>query len=287
MLLAPERSRELSFWDELYDAKDRNKTITATVAAVVQYKDRTAWEVEFEGIPNVRGYVTDEETGLPNPRMMKYFITKPVKVRVKGIDRKNGVVTCTRREITEENLDKIMRVAQEGQEVEALVSYVSDVWLGLDIGGGVIVNLGRREAGVSRSLPLEALYQEGAIVTARVEKVDESAREIKLSLIDPWQRFHYVRGDVVTGTVVRLGEKNLFVAVRPGMVGIAPYPAGGKKPVPGERDVYQVSEYNPAEKSLSLKQFDRDLVRGRKKNRDFWKRYRTSREQADQAEEKQ
>lgn len=286
MLLAPEKTstREMDYWDKLYDAKDRNSELYAFVVAVVQPEtlQNLAWELEFEGITNVRGLVPSSETGLPTEKMMNYFVGKEVKVKIKGIDKNNGLIACTRREVVDESRARIIKMIEEGQEIESMVRFVSDIWVGLDLGGGVIVDLDRKKAGVSRSVPLNVLYQEGQIVKVIVEKVDKSTNEINVIPVDPWQDVRYNRGDVVSGPVVRLGEKNIFITVRPGVIGIAPYPVSGK-PSLGDRLVFKVNDFNPETRSLSLGLFDPELIRGRKKNREYWKK--AKQEQTDNVEE--
>ena len=275
MLLAPEKNLSgIKFWDKLYDAKDRNSKIYAMVVAVVQQEtlQGLAWELEFDGAYDVRGLVPFNETGLPNEKMMNYFVGQEVKVIIKGIDKKNNLVACTRREPVEQARERILRMVEEGQQIEACVSFVTDIWVGLDLGGGVLVDLDRKRAGTSRSIPLDAIYHEGQRVKVIIEKIDRDNGMIAVLPVDPWQEVHYSRGYIVSGEVVHLGEKNIFVAIRAGLVGIAPYPAKGKTPEIGERFKFKVNEYDPDRKSLSLGYFDPEIIRGRKKNREYWKK---------------
>jgi len=276
MLLAPERAPEFGFWDKLYDAKDRNSIMATYVTAVVPPKtlEEPTWELKFEGIPeNVRGLVPFGETGLSDRRLMNIFIEKEIKVKIKGIDKKNGIVACTRREVVEESRARIVRMVKEGQGIEAMVSYATDRLVGLDIGGGVIINVDHQKMGILRSIPLNAIYQEETIVKAVARKTEESG-DIEISPVDPWEELHYNRGAVISCTVVQLRDKNILVSARPGVVGIAPYPVNGEKPELGERMIFQVNEFDPDKKSLSLRHYDPEIIRGRKKNREYWKSYR-------------
>lgn len=283
MLLAPEKamSGDIEFWDRLYDAKDRNSEIYAMVVAVVQQEtlQGLAWELEFDGAYNVRGLVPFIETGLPTEKMMNYFVGEEVRVIIKGIDKKNNLVACTRREVVEQARDRIMKMVKEGQQIEAFVRFVTDIWVGLDLGGGVIVDLDRKRAGTSRSIPLNAIYNEGQRVNVIVEKVDRDSGLISVLPVDPWQEVRYAHGDKVLGKVVHLGEKNIFVSIRAGIVGIAPYPANGKKSEIGDRLKFKVNKYDPVNKSLSLGYLDPELIRGRKKNREYWKKVKQNRSQ--------
>jgi len=218
MLLAPEKamSSDMEFWDRLYDAKDRNSEIYAMVVAVVKQEtlQSLTWELEFDGTYNVRGLVPFSETGLPTEKMMNYFVGEEVRVIIKGIDKKNNLLACTRREVVEQARDRIMRMVEEGQQIEAFVKFVTDIWVGLDLGGGVIVDLDRKRAGTSRSIPLNAIYSEGQRVNMVVEKIDRDSGLISVLPVDPWQEVRYAHGDKVLGKVVHLGEKNIFISIR-------------------------------------------------------------------------
>ncbi len=284
MLLAPENNLSVfEFWDKLYDAKDRNSEIYASVVGVVQKESNQngqnenrepAWELEFDGGDDVRGRVPFSETGLQTEKMMNYFVGEEVKVIIKGINKKNNLVDCTRKEVVEQARDRIMRMVEEGQQIEAFVRFVTDIWVGLDLGGGVIVDLDRKRAGTSKSIPLNAIYHKGQRVKVTIEKIDRDSGTISVMPVDPWQEAHYSRGDIVVGKVVHLGEKNIFVAIRAGIVGIAPYPANCKTPKIGDRFKFKVNEYDPDKKSVSLGYFDPEIIRGRKKNREYWKKKR-------------
>ncbi|MTI84355.1 MAG: hypothetical protein FH756_10720 [Firmicutes bacterium] len=275
MLLSPEKNFGVEFWDKLYDAKDRNSETYVTVVAVVQQEtlQELAWEVEFDEAYDVRGLVSFSETGLPNEKMMNYFVGQEVRVIIKGIDKKKNLVACTRREVVEQYRERILRMVEEGQQIEACVTFVTDIWVGLDLGGGVLVDLDRKRAGTSRSIPLNAIYHEGQRVKVTIEKIDRDSGMISVSPVDPWQEIRYARGDKVLGEVVHLGEKNIFVAIRAGIVGIAPYPANGKSPGIGDRFKFKVNEYDPDKKSLSLGYFDPEIIRARKKNREYRKKH--------------
>lgn len=280
MLLAPERTLS-GFWNKLYNAMDCNNIITAYVAAVIPsetLRTRT-WKLEFmefEDIPTyVYGTVPYSETGLSDEELMNFFTEKEIKVKIKGIDKKNGIVVCTRREVVEESRTRIIHMIAEGQEIETMVSYVTDMRVGLDIGGGVIIDLNRRTAATSRSVPLGALYEEGTIVKAVVQKVDKNTKDIEISLKDPWLGVQFPRGTVISCPVVHLGEKNiLFVSASPGVVGITSYQDDKDKPKLGERLLLQVEEFKPAERLLKFGEYTPQRIRGRRKNRAYWRMHR-------------
>lgn len=274
-LLPPERNfkRETDHWNLLYDAKDRNTIMTATVIATRRHEtlEGLAWELEFDGFPNVRGLVPASETGLPNNKMMNFFVGKQINVRIKGIDRKNEIMACTRKELVEESRARLLHRVEEGMEFDAQVVFVTEIWLGVDIGGGLVYGFNLPEARVSRSLDLDELYREGQFIKARVDRVNKISGEIDISLIDPWENIKYNIGDTVTGTIIKFGNYNMFLEVKPGVVGIAPYPIMSK-PRLGDKLVCKVELIDKIGRLLRLSLFDPELIRGRRKNRNYWQK---------------
>lgn len=284
MLLEPE-SQKINYWNRLYDAKDRNSIMTAYVTAIVEHETLKdpAWELEFRDIPYVRGLIPYGETGLSTKRLMDVFVGKEIQLKIKGIDRKNSLIACTRREVIEESFAQIARKVKDNLkdnlETEAVVSYITDRLVGIDIGRGVIINIDHQKAGIPRSIPLSALYMEGIFVKIVINKIDENTKDIEASIVDPWQGLRYPRGTVISCSVVHLGEKNIFVSARLGVVGIAPYPVDGKKPEIGEKIKLQVVKFDPSEKILRLRYHNPEVIKGRRKNRAYWKRYKEEKAQ--------
>lgn len=275
-LLPPERNFEKTDqWNLIYDARDRNTILSATIIATKRQEtlEGMVWELEFNDFPNIWGSVPASETGLPSDKMMNFFVGKEIKVRVKGIDRKNEIVACTRKELVEENKARILSRIEEGIEFDAQVVFVTETWLGVDIGGGLIYGFNAAEARVSRSLSLNELYQEGQTIKAKVANVNKETGEINISLIDPWDNIQYNRRDKVTGTIIKFGMSNIFLEVKPGVVGIAPYPITFE-PELGDKLVCIVQVVDKSKKVLHLSLLDPELIRGRKKNRSYWQNKR-------------
>lgn len=268
MRLTPEgfTGTELDCWDIFYDAKDRGKVLSGIVASVVTPKTLKEfyWELRFKEVDGIRGIVPASETGLPSERMMNFFIDQEVNVKIRHIDKKNGIVACTRREVVEEARASLLNTLQEGEEVPALVRFISRRNVGLDIGGGVIIPVPYTKAAHSKSLPLEAIYKPGQLVTAVVEGIDKENKRIEVGIKDPWENADFSRGDIVSGKIIMIRGRNLFVEVRQGIVGIAGYPVG-RKISEGERFPFQVLHYDKAGKKLHMVVFDPERIRGRRK----------------------
>ena len=284
-LLPMERSVntiEHDYWNMIYDARDRNTIITATVIACRRNENLagTTWEITFNDFAeaeNVRGLIPASETGLPDEKMMNFFINKEINIRIKGIDRKNEIVACTRKELVDESKSRLLRRIEAGIEFDAQVVFVTETWLGVDIGGGLVYGFNPTEARVSRSMGLNELYREGQYIKAKINAVDKTNGKIDISLIDPWDNVQYNRGDMVTGTIVRLGANSMFMEIKPGVVGIASYPVS-LEPELGDKLVCTVKSIEVKEKLLYLTLFDPEVVRGRKKNREnrgYWQQIAT------------
>ncbi|MEW8958707.1 MAG: hypothetical protein AB2448_06290 [Moorella sp. (in: firmicutes)] len=268
MRLTPEgfAGTELDCWDIFYDAKDRGKVLSGIVTSVVTPKTLKEfyWELRFKEGDGIRGIVPASETGLPSERMMNFFIDQEVNVKIRHIDKKNGIVACTRREVVEEARTSLLNTLQAGEEVPALVRFISRRNVGLDIGGGVIIPVPYTKAAHSKSLPLEAIYKPGQLVTAVVEGIDKENKRIEVGIKDPWENADFSRGDIVSGKIIMIRGRNLFVEVRQGIVGIAGYPVG-RKISEGERFPFQVLHYDKAGKKLHMVVFDPERIRGRRK----------------------
>ena len=283
-LLPMERgiNTEHDYWNMIYDARDRNTILAATVIACRRNENLagTTWDIlfnDFTDAENVHGLIPASETGLPDEKMMNFFIGKEINVRIKGIDRKNEIVACTRKELVDESKSRLLRRIEPGIEFDAQVVFVTETWLGVDIGGGLVYGINPTEARVSRSMALDELYREGQFIKARINAVDKANGEIDISLIDPWDNVQYNRGDMVTGTIVRMGANSMFMEIKPGVVGIASYPIA-LEPELGDKLVCKVESVDKKEKALRLSLFDPELVRGRKKNRDnraYWQKIAT------------
>lgn len=273
-----EQDQTASHWDLLYDAKDRNTIIPATIIAVKSQQNLSGliWEVKFDDIPNIRGLIPASETGLPNERWMNFFVGKEINIRIKGIRKKENLVAATRREITEEAQERMLRIATEDQEFEARVIFVSETVLGVDIGGGIIKTFKLTEAKTSQAMKLNELYQEDQYIKVKINEINKPTKKISISLIDPWYHTKYSRGDVVTGTVIKLGLGNIFVTLKPGIVGIVSYPVHAPKPELGSQLICKVVTFVTDTKNLKLDLFDPEIIRGKRKNKKYSKNRKTS-----------
>lgn len=274
-LLAPEKDTEqiTGIWNEIYDAKDRNTILSAKVVAVKIQETLagSTWELEFEEFPNIHGIVPFSETGLPKENIMNIFVGERVNVRIKGIDKRNNIVACTRRELVEEAHRRLLNIAKIDLEFEAPVVFTTEFQLGIDIGGGVLKIFHSRDSELLRSGKPNELYKIDQAVKVIIIKADKESGELEVALANPWDSVKYARGDVVIGKVIRLNKRYISLLLQPGIVGIAPYPINTPIPQYGQEIKCKVNSFAPQKREVSLSIFDPETIRGRKKNKVYWK----------------
>lgn len=212
----------------MHDAMERGLTLEARVVRVTWPEGRPVWEVELPG--GIKGLVPSSETGLEDAAAMPRYVGQTVNVKVKGLDRENGLAACSRREAVAEASQQLLEALKENQTVDAVVRAVYPNRVAVDIGGGFTVEVPRIRATQSRVLRLTDLYNPGQAVKAKVLRVDPQTGAVDVSLIndpDPWEGVDYRRGDFISGIVTSVDEKHVFVEVKPGVVALAPRPLRG------------------------------------------------------------
>lgn len=247
MLIKPEGFQiEADPWEVLHNASEKEHTLEAQVTRITWPNGSPVWELAFTGLgiemDGIRGLVPASETGLPSKDIMPRFVGQVVRVKVKGLQKDEGLVACSRLEAVAEAQKVLFENVKEEQIIDCVVRAVlhrSDgkpPRLIVDVGGGVLAEVPKRRASYSAA-PLRAQFMPGQQVKAKVIRVDPQMGKIEVSIRDaypdPWEKGNFRRGDIVTGRICWVGEgKNgqmhVWVEVPPGVIGIAPYERGYK-----------------------------------------------------------
>lgn len=258
-------TQEADRWEYLYFAKQQGYTVPAVVEKVTfpENLSTAVWELDLGG--GVKGIVPASESGLDDQSLMLRYVGQQVAVKIKGIDRENGIAACSRREAVADAAEKLFAALKPEMVVDVVVKVVlpgtdgKPSRLVVDAGGGVLVEVPRSKATRNRTAKLTDLFRPGQAVKAKVVQVDQQSGVIRLNMADleadPWAG-QYTRGDVVAGTVLTQRDGTVFVEVRPGLVGIAASPLRGRLRK-GERVAAMVTVFDPAAKKLHLR------IRGR------------------------
>ena len=100
----------------LHQAKEKGLTLDASIVALDYPDNIPTWVLSFDGLDGVRGLVPASETGLPDKDLMPRFVGQQIRVKVKGVDRNNGLAACSRREAVAEAAAKLLPALAENPE---------------------------------------------------------------------------------------------------------------------------------------------------------------------------
>lgn len=250
---------------ELAALARRGAAVEARVVRLTEGGDGgPVWEVDFPGLPGVRGAVPLAEMGLPDPSLAARFVGQRVLVKVKHANVRAGLALCSRREAVAESAGAALARLKPGDVVDCVVKAVLPPGGGrparllVDIGGGLLAEVPRNEATWSALARLGELYRPGQAAKARVLSVDREAGRAEVSLRqaqpDPWESAEFKSGDFVSGTVLGVDETRgiVFVEVLPGVVGIAPPPLRGELRR-GDRVSCAVAKFDREKRRLRLR----------------------------------
>ncbi|RYD01494.1 hypothetical protein N752_29775 [Desulforamulus aquiferis] len=76
----------------------------------------------------------------------------------------------------------------------------------------------------------------------------------------------FFRGEVLSGTVVATRQMSVFVSVKPGVIGMAPYKSGNEF-VHGDRLEFQVNSFDAEKRKLHLIEWDAQKAGKRKREK--------------------
>ena len=243
----------------------RGATVEARVVRLTEGEGgEPVWEVDFPGLPGIRGAVPRDEMGLPDPSLAARFVGQRVLVRVKHANARAGLALCSRREAVAESARAVLAKLKPGDTVDCVVKAVLPPGSGkpsrllVDVGGGLLAEVPKREATWSQSAGLGELFRPGQATKAKVLSVDKEAGRVEVSLRqaqpDPWESAEFKSGDFVSGTVLGVDAERgiVFVEVLPGVVGITPPPLRGELRR-GDRVSCAVAKFDREKRRLRLR----------------------------------
>ncbi|AHV98103.1 30S ribosomal protein S1 [Paenibacillus sabinae] len=248
-------------WDDLEKYYNSQEAFEVTVADVV--KGGLVADV------GARGFI-------PASMVERHFVEdfsdykgRTLRVKVKELDRENGKVILSAKEVLEEefeaNKQRIMSELSEGQIIEGTVQRLTQFGAFVDVGGVDGLVHVSEIAWTHVDKPADVI-SEGDKVRVKVLKVDPEKGKISLSikaaLPGPWDtasdKIHI--GDVVTGEVKRLVNFGAFVELFPGVEGLVHISQISHKHIgtphevlkEGQEVQVKVLDFNPSEKRVSL-----------------------------------
>ncbi|AIQ64648.1 hypothetical protein D3C81_192820 [compost metagenome] len=248
-------------WDDLEKYYNSQEAFEVTVADVV--KGGLVADV------GARGFI-------PASMVERHFVEdfsdykgRTLRVKVKELDRENGKVILSAKEVLEEefeaNKQRIMSELSEGQIIEGTVQRLTQFGAFVDVGGVDGLVHVSEIAWTHVDKPSDVI-SEGDKVRVKVLKVDPEKGKISLSIKaaapGPWDtasdKIHI--GDIVTGEVKRLVNFGAFVELLPGVEGLVHISQISHKHIgtphevlkEGQEVQVKVLDFNPSEKRVSL-----------------------------------
>ncbi len=234
--LLPEGFRQTAdIFEVLYRAMGLNSIVRAEIQAIDYPGGIPTWIISFPDIEGTAtGLVPASETGLDEV-LMPRFLQQIINIKVKGIDRENGIVACSRKDAVDSLKEKLN--LEKDQLVTCTVRAIRPnpdgrPYLMVDVGGGVMVDIPFREARVAYTRSLSEQYRIGQNVSAKVISIDNDGQaelSIRATRNSPWETANFNSGQLIGGTVWRISGTKVFIEpdLNPGIVGIAEYPARG------------------------------------------------------------
>lgn len=232
--LKPEGYRHVAdTWEVLFQMKERERPVEAQVGAIDYVDGKPVWILVFPNYPGIKGYVPDQETGV-DASLISRFVGQDIMVQIKGFDRDNNIVACSRKKVVEEAAENLKERLAVGNiipvTVKATMMKGDTSTLVVDVGGGVLIDIPRSQAVIRRAATLRAQYGIGETVDALVTSVDPLQVSIRAARPDPWSQADYKRGQFISGTVYQITDNNVLIEpdLTPGILGLAPLPLLGE-----------------------------------------------------------
>ncbi|CFX16081.1 Nucleic acid-binding, OB-fold [Syntrophomonas zehnderi OL-4] len=255
--LKPEGYRHVAdTWEVLFQMKERERPVEAQVGAIDYVDGKPVWILVFPDYPGIKGYVPDQETGV-DASLISRFVGQDIIVKIKGIDRENNIIACSRKEIVKEAAEDLQKKLTAGDiipvTVRAIVIIDNISTLIVDVGGGVLVDVPRSQAVIRRAATLREQYHIGETVNAMVVSVNPLQVSVRAARPDPWSQADYKRGQFISGTVYRVVDGNVLIEpdLTPGVLGLAPIPLMGDVQK-GYRVSCKVRYFSAEQKKLHL-----------------------------------
>jgi small subunit ribosomal protein S1 len=230
-------------WDRLIRARQSGEILTATVTEAV----KGGVVVDL----GVRGFVPSSQLGLNVPRNLTQFVGRPLRLRVKEVDRRRQTVILSNREIAEEERAEKRRAAidrlEDGEVRTGTVRRLTDIGAFVDV-GGVDGLLHVSEIAWRRVEKPSDVLNVGDKIQVKVLRVDPEAGRVSLSIRrltqDPWEevRRKYQVGTSHPVKISRTIAQGAIIELDGGLEGFLPISELAPRRVATVEEVVQVGQ---------------------------------------------
>lgn len=211
-------------WDKIKEAYQNNQTVTGKV----QRQVKGGLMVEVFG---VSAFLPGSQIDIKRVKSISSFVGKEIKVKVIKINRARKNIVVSRKEVIEEEREKLREKLfelKEGQVVKCKVKSIQDFGVFCDVEGfeNIDAMIPLSELSWVRIKSPEEVVKVGDEIEAQVIGVDKMNLKITLSLKQlqphPWEKVKekYPIGSKVTGKVKKIVDYGFFVELEPGVEGL-------------------------------------------------------------------
>ncbi len=270
VLLSERRAETELSWQELRESFETEEIIEGEV--IEEVKGGLVVDV------GVRAFMPASHVDRRYVPELSEFVGDTVRMRIIELDRSNERVIVSRKDVREEEYQRLRRETweniEEDQVVEGVVKGITNFGAFIDL-GGVDGLLHVSEMSWGRVNHPSDVVEEGEDIEVKVLDVNREEEKISLGLKqilpNPWDQVEeeYPVGSIVDGKVMRLAPFGAFVQLEPGVEGLvhiselADYHVEKPEEVVSEGETIKVKvlRVQPDERriSLSLKEARADL----------------------------
>ncbi|WP_141505088.1 hypothetical protein [Paenibacillus luteus] len=179
---------------------------------------------------------------------------------IDSIHQKDGdsYAVCDRKKAVDILSKEVLEQIRPLQELEAVIKGLGDNTVYLDIGGGLIAEMPRQEATLSKiRRSLRSEFHIGQLLTVKIVKLDKSSGSVIVSrtamLPNPWKQNQYSAGDVVPVHVVNIVGQQIYAEVTPGLVGMIATPNTPVELSIGDRVQCSIIRFDSEQKKLRMR----------------------------------
>src|SRR3989344_6611291 len=193
---------------------------------------------------------------------LQKFVGETLDVTILDIDPKESKLIFSEKNVESDELKEVLSKYQVGDVIEGEVTGVVDF--------GIFIKIEEGLEGLAHISELDwalvedpnALFKVGEKTKAKIISVDGDKVSLSVKALkpDPWEthKEKYKKGDITSGKVLRLNKFGALVMLETGIYGLAHISEFGTEKKmremvsPGETYVFQIVNYKPEDKKLSL-----------------------------------
>ena len=254
-------------WREINDAKESQETLSIKTLEA----NKGGLVLEWKGI---KGFLPASQLKASHyPRVeggekekifeeLKKLVGETIAVTVLDFEQKENKLIFSEKGTESEILKKMVEKYKVGDEIEGEITGVVDF--------GIFIKIEEGLEGLAHISELDwalvedpnALFKVGEKTKAKIISVDGDKVSLSVKALkpDPWEthKEKYKKGDITSGKVLRLNKFGALVMLETGIYGLAHISEFGTEKKmremvsPGETYVFQIVNYKPEDKKLSL-----------------------------------